>query len=182
MSGLTELFSYVCGQVNLWAPGGEALPFCQRCTGLYVGGAWAQAMWLAFRPRPTLRVLAMHGLLLLLMVPFGYHLVPQGGEVRTLTGMLFAVGLTYLLALNPALRWRPWESRTGNERAYWAAILLGSSLLLLAVREENGLSAPVLAGLGVAGLMGFAGLVLANLALLSLPVWHRLLRPASSRL
>ena len=186
MSALTELFSYVCGQVNLWAPGGEALPFCQRCTGLYVGGAWAQVVWLAFRPRPTLRVLGMHGLLLVLMVPFGYHLVPQGGEVRTLTGMLFAIGLTYFLALNPALRWRPWESRTGNERAYWAALLLGAPLLLLAVHGESGwgesgLAAPVLAWMGVAGLMGFAGLTLANLALLSLPVWHRLHRPASPR-
>jgi len=181
MNGLAELFSHVCGQVNLWAPGGEALPFCQRCTGLYVGGAWVQALWLAFRPRPTLRVLGMHGLLLLLMVPFGYHLVPQSGEVRTLTGLLFAVGLTYLLALNPALRWRPWENRSGNERAYWAAIVISLPLLLLAVHWEGGLAAPVLAWMGVAGLMGFAGLTIANLALLSLPVWHRLHRSASAR-
>jgi uncharacterized membrane protein len=181
MNGLTELFSYVCGQVNLWAPGGEALPFCQRCTGLYVGGAWVQVLWLAFRPRPTLRVLGMHGILLLLMIPFGYHFVPQGGEVRTLTGLLFAVGLTYFLALNPALRWRPWESRSGNERAYWAAILISLPLLLLAVRWESGLAAPVLAWIGAAGLIGFVSLTLANLALLSLPVWQRLHRPASPR-
>jgi uncharacterized membrane protein len=181
MSSLAELFSYLCGQVHLWAPGGEALPFCQRCTGLYVGGAWAQVLWLAFRPRPTPRVLGMHGFLLLLMIPFGYHLVPQGGEVRTLTGLLFAVGLTYFLALNPALRWRPWEARSGNERAYWAGILLGLPLLLLAVRWESSLAAPLLAWIGVAGLFGFAGLALANLALLSLPVWQRLHRPASLR-
>jgi hypothetical protein len=123
----------------------------------------------------------MHGVLLVLMVPFGYHLVPQNGEVRTLTGLLFAVGLTYFLALNPALRWRPWQSQSGNERAYWAVIVISLPLLLLAVHWESGLAAPVLAWMGVAGLMGFAGLTLANLALLSLPVWHRLHRPASPR-
>ena len=181
MSGLSELFAYVCGQVNLWAPGGEALPFCQRCTGLYVGGAWAQAMWLLFRPRPTLRVLGMHGFLLLLMVPFGYHWVPQSGEVRTLTGFLFAAGLTYLLALNPALHWRPWESRTGNERAYWAGVFAGLPLLLLAVHGESGWAAPILAWMGVVGLLGFTGLTLANLALLSLPLWQRLSRPVFPR-
>lgn len=178
MSGLSQLFSYVCGQVNLWTPGGEALPFCQRCTGLYVGGAYAQLVWLLFRPRPTRRILAMHALLLLLMIPFGYHLVPQGGELRTLTGQLFSVGLTYFLLLNPALRWRPWENRSGNERAYWAAMLAGLLPLLLAVHWESGLAAPVLAGLGVAGLLGFAGLTLANLALFALYLRERLHSPA----
>lgn len=181
MSGLAELFSYVCGQVNLWTPAGEALPFCQRCTGLYVGGAYAQALWLLFRPRPTLRLLGAHALLLLLMIPFGFHLVPQGGELRTLTGVLFSIGLTYLLVLNPALRWRPWENRSGNERAYWVGILIGLPLLLLAVRWENGLAAPVLAWLGVAGFLGFAALALANLALLPLSLWQRLRSPATPR-
>jgi len=181
MNGLAELFSYVCGQVNLWTPAGEALPFCQRCTGLYVGGAYAQALWLLFRPRPTLRLLGAHALLLLLMIPFGFHLVPQGGELRTLTGQLFAVGLTYFLLLNHALRWRAWQSRSGNERAYWVAVLAGLPLLLLAVHWESGLAAPVLAGLGVAGLIGFAALALANLALLSLPLWQRLHHPVSPR-
>jgi hypothetical protein len=181
MSGLSELFSFVCGQVNLWTPGGEALPFCQRCTGLYVGGAYAQLLWLLFRPRPTLRVLAMHGALLLLMIPFGYHLVPQDGEARTLTGLLFAVGLTYFLALNPALRWRPWGDRSGSERAYWVTMLAGLPLLLLVVHGESGFAAPVLAGLGFVGLIGFAGLALANLALLSLPLWQRLHHPLSQR-
>ena len=181
MSGLTELFSYVCGQVNLWTPAGEALPFCQRCTGLYVGGAYAQALWLLFRPRPTLRLLGAHALLLLLMIPFGFHLVPQGGELRTLTGQLFAAGLVCFLALNPALRWRPWDGTSGNPRAYWAALLAGLPLLLLAVHWESGLAVPVLAWLGVAGFLGFAALALANLALLSLPVWHRLHRPVSPR-
>ena len=167
--------------MNLWSPGGDALPFCQRCTGLYVGGAWAQALWLAFRPRPTLRTLGLHGMLLLGMIPFGYHLVPQGGEVRTLTGVLFAVGLTYFLALNPALRWRHWENRSGNERAYWAGIFISLPLLLLAVHSESGLAATVLAWIGLAGLLGFAGLTLANLAVLALPAWHRLHRPASTR-
>ncbi len=181
MTSLAELFSYVCGQVNLWTPGGETLPFCQRCTGLYVGGAYAQGLWLLFRPRPTLRLLGAHALLLLLMIPVGFHLVPQGGELRTLTGQLFAVGLTYFLALNPALRWRPWNGTSGNQRAYWVALFAGVPLLLLAVHWESGLAAPVLAWIGVAGLAGFAALTLANLALLPLSLWERLRAPATPR-
>ena len=181
MSGLSELFSYVCGQVNLWTPGGEALPFCQRCTGLYVGGAYAQALWLLFRPRPTAKILWAHGILMLLMLPFGYHFLPQNGEVRTLTGQLFAVGLTYFLALNPALRWSPWENSTGHERIYLVAVLVGLPLPLLAVRLGGTGTGTWLAWIGVAGLAGFAALTLANLALLPVALWDRLRRPASPR-
>ena len=181
MSGLSELFSFVCGQVNLWTPGGEALPFCQRCTGLYAGGAYAQALWLLFRPRPTAKILWAHGILMLLMLPFGYHFLPQNGEVRTLTGQLFAVGLTYFLALNPALRWRPWENSTGHERIYLVAVLAGLPLPLLAVHLGGTGTGTWLAWIGVAGLAGFAALTLANLALLPVALWDRLRRPASPR-
>lgn len=180
MNGLSELFSYVCGQANLWAPGGEALPFCQRCTGLYVGGAYAQALWLLFRPRPTSKTLWAHGILMLLMFPFGYHFLPQNGEVRTLTGQLFAAGLTYFLALNPALRWHPWQGG-GHAAAYVAAVLAGLPLPLLAVHLGGTGTGIALAWIGVAGLIGFATLTLANLALLPVTLWDRLRRPISPR-
>ena len=38
MEALFSIFSNVCAQEGSWALGEELLPFCHRCTGLYVGG------------------------------------------------------------------------------------------------------------------------------------------------
>lgn len=73
----------VCGSTNLWSMSGDTLPFCQRCTGLYVGSVFAFLTCLLFRPRPTTCRLGSHGGLLLVMFPFGYPGVPQNGNVRT---------------------------------------------------------------------------------------------------
>jgi len=108
MEYLAEVFGLVCSREHCWAPGGEVLPFCQRCTGLYVGAAVAVVLYALFRPRPTSLSLWIHGLLLLVMVPFGYHLVPQNGVLRTLTGQLFAVGLVCYLSLLPTARLSFW--------------------------------------------------------------------------
>lgn len=180
MVELEQLFSHVCGQVNSWAPGGKILPFCQRCTGLYVGGPFALMLYGLFRPRPTSRVLWIHGLLLLLMVPFGYHFVPQNGTVRTLTGQLFAFGLVYYLALNPAAQLSIWTGRySENFRAYAISALAVISAVQLAVRlGATGISV-ALAWIGFAGLLLYAALAIANLLLLPLATW-RLLRRTKS--
>ncbi len=170
---LTEAFGHVCGQTHLWEPGGRALPFCQRCTGLYVGALWAAAAWIAWPPRPTPRILWFHGLLMLLMIPFGYHLVPQNGEVRTLTGAVFAVGLLYFLSLEPASRLRPWRE-TGNRSvaAYVVASLAAGPVVLLAVRARSASLNPVLAWAGAAGFLLFTALALANVVLLLQRLGH----------
>jgi uncharacterized membrane protein len=177
MPGLEQIFSHVCGQVHRWAVGGELLPFCQRCTGLYVGGAVAFLLYAFFRPRPTPRVLLIHGLLLLQMVPFGYHFVPQDGTVRTLTGQLFAIGLTYFLALNPAAQFGFWEKR-GNQSVlpYGVAAFVSIAALELAVHWGGGAPGFALAWVGFLGLLVYAALVLANLVALPLAarsLFHR---------
>jgi uncharacterized membrane protein len=177
MDFLRELFSLVCGQNHTWAVGGELLPFCQRCTGLYAGGALAGFFSLLFRPRPTPAVRWAHGLLLLQMVPFGYHLVPQNAEIRTLTGQLFAFGLFYYLALHPLLgsaRWRPLVGE--SPRAYTAVLLLSLPLVQVAVRFGGAWTAQLLAWSGVVGLTAYTALAGANLAVLSALVWPRLRR------
>ena len=180
MDWLPQLFSYVCGQVSLWAPGGEVLPFCQRCTGLYVGGAYALLAWAIFRPRPTSAILWIHGLVLLLMIPFGYHLVPQNGEIRTLTGQLFAAGLACFLLLNPAQRLAVWRNEaSGNTKAYLAAVVAGLPILQFTVHFGGSGTAIALAWIGLAGLAGFALLALANLVLLPAVAWGFLRKPQS---
>jgi len=176
---LREVFAVVCGQNHCWAPGGEVLPFCQRCTGLYVGASITVVLYAFFRPRPTSLSLWIHGLLLLLMVPFGYHLVPQNGLIRTLTGQLFAVGLIGYLGLLPASRLRLWqEEDTRTSWACFGSVLVSLGVLQVAVRVGGPFSGAVLAWLGFAGLIVLGGLVIANGILLPVAVWReiRLLR------
>ena len=153
------------------------MPFCQRCTGLYVGGLLAITLFGMFRPRPTRTVLWFHGLLLLLMVPFGYHLMPQNGEVRTLTGQLFAAGLVYLLALNPAATVELWKrSRRRDFGAYLAGLCGCLVALQLAVRVGGSSTGAALSWLGFAGLVLIAVLALTNVMLLPSALWRVLRR------
>ncbi len=173
---LKHLFSFVCGQVNVWAPGGVALPLCQRCTGLYAGGAYAATIVALFLPRPTGRILWAHGIAMLLMVPFGYHLLPQTAVARTITGQLFASGLVYYLVLNPADRWHCWRDRSLRLLvAYWIALLAGIPLLLAGVIYGSASSAAIIVFLSVVGLVIFLVLVLLNFyvfALFGLERWR----------
>ena len=96
---LAHAFALVCGQnpEHLWAPGGLSLPCCQRCTGLYAGAAGALLLHWLCKPQPTAGWKWMHGMFLLQMVPFGFHWLPQGPVLRTVTGVLFAFGLVAYL-------------------------------------------------------------------------------------
>jgi len=167
MNLLRELFSHICGQQHCWVLGGQALPFCQRCTGLYVGGICALILILAFRLRPNAFLYWIHGIFLLVMIPYGFHLVAQGAFVRTLTGVLFGFGLVYYLALNPLTAWQWWK--TGSLSRTAAYLLLAMSvlpLLFMTVRSGGRVSAAILAGLGTLGLAGLSLLAAANLVVL----------------
>ena len=174
MEWMRHLFSLVCGQVNVWTVGGEVLPFCQRCTGLYVGGLYSVILMIVFRPATSLRLLAVHVLLLLQMVPFGYHLVEQGAVARTITGQVFALGLIYCLSFNPLSRRKPAQEPGGKRLlGYALAALAGVPLLLLAVRFGGATTALLLKWMGLAGLAAYVALAIANLLLLPRLVWQR---------
>ena len=178
MAPLAQIFSHVCGQVHNWALGGQVLPFCQRCTGLYVGGALAFLLYSLFRPRPTWRMLVLHGLMLVQMAPFGYHWVAQNGAVRTLTGGLFAFGLMYYLMLNPAAQLGLWEkNRRGRPLLYALVGLISLAALQLAVHLGGLATGAALAWAGFAGLLIYAALVLANFVALPRAIWGLFRRP-----
>lgn len=98
---LQTLFGCVCGQnpMHTWTPGGQALPSCQRCTGVYAGAFIAALLHLGKRPALTRRFLEVHGLMLLLMLPFGFHWVDQGPVLRGISGVLFGAGVFTFLWL-----------------------------------------------------------------------------------
>ena len=178
MNFLREMFSYVCGQQHVWVLEGQPLPFCQRCTGLYVGAFCALILVLAFRLRPNALLYWLHGIFMLVMIPFGFHLVSQGPFVRTSTGVLFSFGLVYYLALNPLTAWHLWRPDSLLRNA--AYLLLGMSALpviFIGARFGGAVSAVILAGLGTLGLAGLCFLSLANLFVL--PATIRELRRSS---
>ncbi len=164
---LYQAFSLVCGQSgeHMWSPGSVLLPCCQRCVGLYVGAVIAALLHLSLRPRLSGRFLEIHGLFLLLMVPFGFHWLPHGPAWRAITGVLFGFGVVTFLWLVPASQW---THRTRGPRAAWGyALGLVLTLALLPVLTESGdrRAAWALAGLAVAGALSLAALVVANVAL-----------------
>jgi uncharacterized membrane protein len=109
IEALSHAFAAVCGQNpgHTWAPGGVLLPYCQRCTGLYVGAGVAALLHLWLRPRMSNRFLSIHGAFLLFMAPFGFHWVAHGPVLRAITGVLFAFAVVTFL-------WLPVAGGTGE--------------------------------------------------------------------
>lgn len=136
--GLVSLFGFVCGRDpdHLWAPGGLVLPCCQRCVGLYVGAVLGVVLNALFRPRSTPAWRWLHGLFLLQMVPFGFHWIPQGPGVRTMTGLLFACGLVAFLwpvavAAAKSFGRRRWPEAMGTGRCGSEGLRFGTSDAIL---------------------------------------------------
>lgn len=155
---LQQAFGLICGQnpAHTWAPGGLPLPFCERCTGLYVGAAAAIMLHLFLKPKLTARFLELHGVFLLLMVPLGFHWVPQGPVLRTLSGVLFAFGIVTFLRLrqgSPA--GTPVSVRAGH-RNYFLSLAVVLILLPVVVRLGGTVAGAVLTLLGVCGTAGLA--------------------------
>jgi uncharacterized membrane protein len=179
---LHHLFGWVCGQyeAHTWSPGGEGLPCCQRCTGLYVGAFVAALLHLVWRPVPTLRWLGLNVAFLLFMIPSGFYWIPQNPELRCASGILFGFSLVAFLRLR-LTRSESAGFPRGNSPlpiGGFAATLLGC-LSLTPLLGENG-NAPAAAVLGLAsagGVLSLAALLLANL----ISAWDWLCRRQSGR-
>lgn len=172
MAGLLNaLFGLVCGQAaaHTWSPGGILLPFCERCTGLYAGTAVALALHLALRVRPDVRFLQVHGGFLLVMIPLGYHWVPQDALVRTLSGVLFGAGLVGFLWVMPGPRVTATHALGRAQGLLYTAGLISGLAFIPALAARGGQGAwYALVCLAVAGLGGLGILTLANVGLASI--------------
>ena len=173
MDFLRHFFSLVCGQVNCWSAGDFRSAACQRCTGLYVGALLAAMLFTVFRPRPTSRALWLHGLAMLLMAPFGYHLVAHGPVLRSITGQLFGYGMAYYLLLVPSDWSDLWQPPFPHLRTYWYAVaLIGAIPILLSAATVNShVALVVLSWLSFAGLLTVTYLVCWNILILLSLAW-----------
>jgi uncharacterized membrane protein len=185
MGVLRHLFSLVCGQVNCWHAGGIASVACQRCTGLYVGALIAAALFAIFRPRPTSLSLWLHGLAMLAIIPFGYHLVPHGAILRALTGQLFGYGMAYYLLLVPADRFNLWNLRVPypsrpllaggwGSSLYLISLSIALPLVVIAATYGSALAIISLSYLAFAGLLAVVFLVASNVLILIAIAWSGL--------
>ncbi|MEI7901148.1 MAG: DUF2085 domain-containing protein [bacterium] len=163
---LSHLFAYVCGQnpAHTWSPGGVWMPCCQRCTGLYVGACVAAALLLAARPTPSYRWRWVHGGFLLLMVPFGFHWLPQGPVLRSVTGVLFGFGLTAYLMITLPVPTQRGEAK-GSARTYAAGLLATLTLVPWLGAYGSARAADTLSLLATGGALALCTLALANAAL-----------------
>jgi uncharacterized membrane protein len=181
-------------------PGGLALPCCQRCLGLYIGACVAVVLHAVLKPKPTARLLKVHGLFLLLMVPFGFHWLPHGELLRTWTGVLFGFGVVTFLWLAPSARFVTADVRRRNEvnrsavrlvtpaastwgrfarfaecTGYWLGLVLTlMAVPALAILGGRG-SAHALAGLAALGALALVVLGLVNVGVIALELarWFR---------
>jgi hypothetical protein len=139
------------------------LPCCQRCTGLYAGAAVALVLHLGLRIRPTARFLQVHGGFLLLMIPFGYHWVPQNALVRGVSGVLCGTGVVSFLWLLPGPR--ICLTRLINRRrliVYTAGIAVALAAIPASATWDGQLAWYALVSLATCGLAGLAMLAAAN--------------------
>ena len=188
---LHQLFSWVCGQglAHTWSPGGELLPCCQRCTGVYVGACVAALLHLARPPQPTSFWRWLNGAFLLFMVPSGFHWFPQGPELRAASGILFGFGLVAFLWLPLPGKFTIHDLRftTNNhgprvnrksQIVYAAALLATLILTPLLGESESSLAATALALLTAGGALALALLLASNLFLAARGLWRWLSQPA----
>jgi uncharacterized membrane protein len=178
---LQQVFALVCDQnpAHTWASGDGLLPLCQRCTGLYGGAALACLLMWRFRPIPNALYRWLHVVLLLLMTPFGFHLVSQDGLVRTMSGLWFGYGIVGILWLLPSARIAP-PSRSGRRNGVLHLLLGLLSMIFLPLLAASGnvMVAIILSWLALVGLVALATLLGSNAFLLITGIAHRLLRPA----
>jgi len=88
---LTAIFSHVCGQGRAFGLGGQALPVCERCLGLYTGAAltaaWLVATGLRRRGLPHLEGAMVQSAALLAAMAGGLHWADAGPAWRLACGL-----------------------------------------------------------------------------------------------
>ena len=103
MDTVNYIFSFLCSQDALrsFAICDHTLPFCQRCTGLYLALALTFIYLLATRHYkkgiPPRSILSVNIACIAVMVVSGTHLLDPGPAWRLWSGLLFGNAVAYLI-------------------------------------------------------------------------------------
>jgi hypothetical protein len=138
--------------------------------GLYIGACVALLLHLVLRPGLSRRFLAVHGLFLAIVAPFGFHWLPQGPSLRIITGVLCGFGVATFLWVMPADHWIRRSGHPAARSTAWYSLSLAAVLVLLplAASWDTPAARWVLDVLAAAGLLGLAALVLCNIGIASM--------------
>ena len=163
---LLRVFGLICSQnpARSWAPGGDLLPFCERCTGLYTGAAIALLLQVALRMRFSPRVLLLHSCALALMVPLGLHWVTTGPVMRTVSGVLFGFAVVSFLWQLPARLWHAPVRSGRTMTAYSAGLLVATATVPALARSTEAIAGAALTAIAVIGLASLTVLTLGDLS------------------
>ena len=103
MNIIIYIFSFLCSQdaARCFVIDGQALPFCQRCTGVYIGlGIGFVYLLLSGyykKGLPPRSILYINIISLLIMPIFGFHLFDPGAAWRLWSGLIFGNAIVFLL-------------------------------------------------------------------------------------
>ncbi|MBL7107245.1 MAG: DUF2085 domain-containing protein [Phycisphaerae bacterium] len=103
MNIITYIFSFLCSQEisRSFVIDGRVLPFCQRCTGVYVGLGIGFLYLLISgyykKGLPPRSVIYMNIASLLIMPIFGFHLLDPAPAWRLWSGLIFGNAIVFLL-------------------------------------------------------------------------------------
>ena len=183
MTLLHDLFGLVCHQdvSRSFTIAGTALPFCQRCTGLYLGlGIAFAAQCLAGsykRGLPSRAVFYTSVLCLLIMPVFGFHVLDPGPAWRFWSGLIYGNGIAHLLL--PATyaigtRGRTIAQSQGPALVFWVQLAFVNTLPLWFPVQSAVFAYAVLA-VACAGALGVAACLTACLVFLVQATFVRIL-------
>ena len=103
MTVFSYIFSFLCSQdpSRSFTIGGHMLPFCQRCTGVYLGLGITFIYLLVSRHYkkglPPRSVIYVNIVSLLVMPVFGFHFLDPGSAWRFWSGLIYGNAIAYLL-------------------------------------------------------------------------------------
>ena len=166
-----QVLSFLCHQdpSRTFQAGGEPLALCARCVGVYVGFVIALPIMTMAGRLPRNLAMYLHGAFVLQVIPFGFHLIPHGLTVRTISGQLFALGLVYFLfrAIRPGkFRVDPSRYPVRWFMRYLLGTALAAVLLQLLLRLPWAWTATLINALALLGLGVFLTLAITFLVVL----------------
>lgn len=171
---LITLFSAICGEnpAHIWSPGGQALPCCERCTGLHAGALVAVVLHLWHRPAITKRFLQVHALCLVQLGLFVFPRLPQSAVLRTVSGTLFGFGVVAYLWPAVSHGRPPFRTARLGTGAYAIGLATGAALIPAIAEWGGRIGASILTGLVLAGAVALAALTLVNVARCLWVLWE----------
>ena len=103
MNIINYIFSFLCSREvsRSFVIDGYVLPFCQRCTGVYIGLGISFVYLLASgyykKGLPPRSIIYVNIASLLIMPIFGFHLLDPGPAWRLWSGLIFGNAIAFLL-------------------------------------------------------------------------------------